>query len=230
MVREISGEGCVVEASLFSAVSDWMTVPLLHYEADGVGPKRVGLAHPTIHPYGVFDTADGAPLLIAIQNEREFATLCSIVLQDATIPDDPRFATNVERVKHEPEFDAVINNVFGSTPRAELRRRLDEAKVAYGDVNDCGGLQTHPSLRRVTVDSEVGPVSTVAPAARFNGQERSFGPVRHVSAFLVVCCPCCSFSSSSSSSSSSSKCSLRLLGRCHRLARTRTVLRRSLLD
>lgn len=35
MSREISGEGCVIEASLFSAVSDWMTVPLLHYEADG---------------------------------------------------------------------------------------------------------------------------------------------------------------------------------------------------
>ena len=55
--------------------------------------------------------------------------------------------------------------------------RLDEAKVAYGNVNDCGGLQTHPSLRRVTVDSEAGPISTVAPAARFNGQERIFGPV-----------------------------------------------------
>ena len=38
-----SGEGCVVEASLFSGVSDWMTVPLLHYESDGVGPQRVGL-------------------------------------------------------------------------------------------------------------------------------------------------------------------------------------------
>ena len=44
MSRELSGEGCVIDASLFSAVSDWMTVPLLHYESDGQGPKRVGLA------------------------------------------------------------------------------------------------------------------------------------------------------------------------------------------
>ena len=45
------------------------------------------------------DTADGAPLLIAIQNEREFANLCSIVLEDPSILKDPRFATNVARVK-----------------------------------------------------------------------------------------------------------------------------------
>jgi crotonobetainyl-CoA:carnitine CoA-transferase CaiB-like acyl-CoA transferase len=108
-------------------------------------------AHPTIHPYGVFDTADGAPILISIQNEREFAQLCKIVLLDETIPEDPRFCSNVERVKHEPEFEDVMKAVFGSTPRAELCARLDEAKVAYGSVNDCGGLSDHPALRRVTV-------------------------------------------------------------------------------
>jgi itaconate CoA-transferase len=110
-------------------------------------------AHPTIHPYGVFETADGAPLLISIQNEREFAQLCKIVLRDESIPEDPRFCSNVERVKHEAEFDEVMNAVFGSTPRAELCTRLDEAKVAYSSVNDCGGLSEHPALRRVSVSA-----------------------------------------------------------------------------
>lgn len=126
-------------------------------------------AHPTIHPYGVFDTADGAPLLISIQNEREFAQLCKIVLQDETIPEDPRFSSNVQRVKHEAEFDEVMNEVFGSTPRAELCARLDEAKVAYGAVNDCGGLSQHPSLRRVSVSQTMRPCP-----CQFAGQQLRF--------------------------------------------------------
>eukprot|EP01052_Picozoa_sp_SAG31_P067922 SAG31_NODE_26728_length_437_cov_1.162722_1_plen_52_part_01 len=50
-----------------------MAVPLLHYEADGSGPSRVGLAHPTIHPYGVYATSDSSrPVLISIQNGDTF--------------------------------------------------------------------------------------------------------------------------------------------------------------
>lgn len=85
MARDLdsTGQGCIIDASLFSSVADWMTVPLLHYEADGKGPERVGLAHPTIHPYGVYQTT-GAPVLISIQNEREFASLCAVVSSTTT--------------------------------------------------------------------------------------------------------------------------------------------------
>ena len=53
----------------------------------------------------------------------------------------------------------------GSTDRAELVSRLDEAAVAYAQVNDCGGLAEHPALRRVTVDSEVRPQADRPPLA-----------------------------------------------------------------
>jgi len=86
------------------------------------------------------------------------------VLLDETIPEDPRFCSNVERVKHEPEFEDVMKAVFGSTPRAELCARLDEAKVAYGSVNDCGGLSDHPALRRVTVSIQAKPHAAHHPA------------------------------------------------------------------
>jgi len=47
--------------SLFDAMADWMTVPLLHHEG-GQSPKRLGLSHPSISPYGVFKTRDGADI------------------------------------------------------------------------------------------------------------------------------------------------------------------------
>src|SRR5215467_10002300 len=70
IARERTGEGASLSVSLFDAMADWMTVPLLHHEG-GKPPQRLGLAHPSISPYGVFKTRDGADVLISIQNDRE---------------------------------------------------------------------------------------------------------------------------------------------------------------
>ena len=75
-----------------------MNVPLLHYEGTGRAPARVGLAHPSICPYGAFATADGALVLISIQNEREWAGFCAVVLGDAGLPQREGWRSNNERV------------------------------------------------------------------------------------------------------------------------------------
>ena len=158
-------------------MADWMTVPLLHYDYAQKIVPRIGLNHPSIHPYGAYDTQDGGQILIAIQNEREFARLCADVLMDADLPKDPRFESNQARCAHRPEFDAVINNVFGNTGRDELIRRLRAAAIAFGEVNDVAGLSDHPALRRVQIDSPTGPVDLVAPPALINNGVRDLGAV-----------------------------------------------------
>ncbi len=70
IARGRTGEGATLSVSMFDAIADWMTVPLLQHEG-GKTPARVGLAHPTIAPYGVFKTRDGADILISIQSDRE---------------------------------------------------------------------------------------------------------------------------------------------------------------
>ncbi len=65
--RGRSGGGVKLEVSLFDGMADWMNVPLLFFEGTGAAPKRVGLAHPSICPYGAFDTSDGGLVLISIQ-------------------------------------------------------------------------------------------------------------------------------------------------------------------
>src|SRR5437764_15112501 len=92
IARERTGEGAAVSVSLFDAMADWMTVPLLHHEG-GQPPKRLGLSHPSISPYGVFKTKDGADILISIQNDREWRILAKDVIGDPPLAADPRFAT-----------------------------------------------------------------------------------------------------------------------------------------
>ena len=96
---------------MFDVMADWMAVPLLNSEA-GNPPKRIGLAHPSIAPYGVFNSKDGKDILISIQSEREWKKLCAEVLGQPDLPNDPRFANMVERVQQ---------------PRAHRHRRSADA-------------------------------------------------------------------------------------------------------
>src|SRR6201994_4691360 len=98
IARGRTGQGADISISMFDAMADWMTVPLLQHEG-GRTPKRIGLAHPSISPYGVFKTRDGVDILISIQSDREWRVLAKDVLGDVALADDPHFATNVERVK-----------------------------------------------------------------------------------------------------------------------------------
>ncbi len=156
-------------------MADWMTVPLLHTE--GGAPQRIGLAHPSISPYGVFKSRDGADILISIQNDREWRVLAGKVLGDAALAADPNFATLVERVKRRAETDGRVQKAFGSMDVAELEEKLAAADIAYARVNDTTLLAKHPHLRRITVDSPTGPVSMPAPAPLRAGEQRSYGAI-----------------------------------------------------
>ena len=177
LARTVSGRGSGVATSLFEAMADWMSVPLLHQDYAGVAPKRVGVRHPSIHPYGVYPTRDGPPILISIQNEREFAALCEGVLEQPWIPGDTRFASNTARVAHADVLDPIIESVFTAVPRDELKTRLRQHRIAFGELNDVAALSAHPALARTEVATPSGNARLVAPPARLSGGARLLGPV-----------------------------------------------------
>ena len=176
IARERSGEGADIRVSLFDALAEWMTVPLL-FEEGGMPFKRIGLAHVAIVPYGVFKTRDGADILISIQNDREWRVLAEKVLGDATLGNDPKFATNPKRVENRAATDAKVAAVFAAFDVAPLMQKLEDADIAFARVSDTALLSRHPHLRRINVGAPSGPVSTPAPAPIRVGEARSYGPV-----------------------------------------------------
>jgi itaconate CoA-transferase len=176
IARGRTGEGAAISISMFDAMADWMTVPLIQHEG-GQPPRRMGLAHTSIAPYGVFKTADGADILISIQSDREWRVLAERVLGDRTLAADPDFATNVERVKRRADTDGRVQAVFGATNEAALTQRLASADIAFARVNDTGLLAVHPHLRRIEVATPSGPVTYPAPASRSDGERRHYGGV-----------------------------------------------------
>src|SRR5690606_9277594 len=104
--RSRTGQGRAIEVSLFHALADWMNVPYLQYRYGGKAPKRSGLKHPSIAPYGAYACADGKALLISVQNEREWVSLCREAMAQPELAEDPRFSSNVRRVANREALDA----------------------------------------------------------------------------------------------------------------------------
>ncbi|WP_407166506.1 CaiB/BaiF CoA transferase family protein [Bradyrhizobium sp. ORS 111] len=174
--RSRTGQGADIRISMFDVMADWLTVPLLNAE-DGKPPKRIGLAHPSIAPYGVFRSKDGKEILISIQSEREWKKLCAEVLDQPGLPDDPRFANMVERVRNRAATDQIVADAFGRLTREELLAKLAAADIAFAEVNSMSDLAKHPHLRRIEVDTPNGRVSYPAPAAIVVGEDRHYGKV-----------------------------------------------------
>lgn len=175
--REKTGQGTGLQISLFDALSDWMSVPLLLQEHTGKAPARVGLNHPGIAPYGAYNTKDNRPVVISIQNQREWDNLCAGVLNEADIATRPEFYTNVDRVANRPQLDEVVNAVFSQHTREELSAKLKTAKIAYGALNTVEDFATHPQLRRQTVGSEAGDISLVASPIRVSEDAAPVKPI-----------------------------------------------------
>ncbi|HTP90898.1 MAG TPA: CaiB/BaiF CoA-transferase family protein [Xanthobacteraceae bacterium] len=176
IAREKTGEGAALSISMFDAMADWMTVPLLQQEA-GTPPQRMGLAHTSISPYGAFRSRDGIDILISIQSDREWRVLAEKVLGDAALACDPAFATNVERVKRRTETDGKVAAVFGALDADALEQKLAAADIAFARVNSPADLARHPHLRRITIGTPSGPVSYPAPAEQRAASTRRYGPV-----------------------------------------------------
>jgi crotonobetainyl-CoA:carnitine CoA-transferase CaiB-like acyl-CoA transferase len=154
--------------SLFDATAEWMAVPLIHLDYAGRAPTRMGLAHPSVAPYGLFATADDKEILIAIQNEREWRRFCAEILGDAALAEDPRFSDNNKRVHHRAEVDALVGAIFARHSRSALAGKLKSAGIAFGNFNTVEDFSHHPHLRRIVVETPEGPVQLPAAPAIFD--------------------------------------------------------------
>jgi itaconate CoA-transferase len=175
--RGRTGQGADIRVAMFDAMMEWMAVPLLFGE-HGDPPKRMGLTHFSVAPYGVFQSGDGHPILISVQNDREWAVFCKQVLRRPELATDPRFAANPGRIANRTETDGLIGHYFATQAVESLSRQLEAAQIAFARVNDVVGMLKHPHFRRVGVDSPNGRIDLPAPPARLRGEgEPEFGPL-----------------------------------------------------
>ena len=179
--RGKSGKGSCIDISMLEAMVEWMGFPLL-YSFDGASPpKRTGSDHASIYPYGVFETGDAETLMIGLQNEREWAKFCDIVLENPQLIDVDRFSTNTDRSMNRGELRDLIQSIFTKQSTDELIIKLKTADIAYANVNDMNKVWNHEQLKKlnrlVVTDTPRGEVSTFLPPTNNSEFDPVISPV-----------------------------------------------------
>ncbi len=173
--RERTGEGATLDITMFESLGEWMGFPAYFTAYGGVQPPRSGAYHATIVPYGPFRAGDGGTVFLSIQNEREFARFCEVVLEQPRLAEDPRFASGPARLQNRAAMQAEIGQVFSRLTSEEVLARLEAADIANARLNDMHGFWSHPQLeardRWTQVQSSAGPIDALKPPFNIAGME-----------------------------------------------------------
>jgi crotonobetainyl-CoA:carnitine CoA-transferase CaiB-like acyl-CoA transferase len=147
--RERTGEGAVVDVSLYETTLAYIGYHLAGYLADGTIPRGQGTVFPMVAPYQVFPTRDGE-LMIGGGNDRLFAAICKVVGLPELV-DDPRFETNPGRVARRDELYAILVERLRDEDTATWHERLTAAGVPAAPVADVRDVIESPQTEALGI-------------------------------------------------------------------------------
>ncbi|WP_101297282.1 CaiB/BaiF CoA transferase family protein [Halegenticoccus soli] len=174
-----SGEGQVVDVSLYEPLFRLFVGDVEGYDKQGIVRERTGNRHPNAVPRNVYETADGH-LTLSASSQRIFENVMRAIGRPDLV-DDPRFSTNERRVENADELDAIIEAWTRERPTDEAIEVMEESDAIVGPVYDMGDIFEDEQYRArgdiVEVeDDEVGRLRTAAPIPKFS---RTPGAVTH---------------------------------------------------
>ncbi|SHI14986.1 CaiB/BaiF CoA transferase family protein [Pollutimonas bauzanensis] len=169
LLRGRTGLGSRIDVSMLESMVEWMGFPMYYAFEGAPPPPRAGASHATIYPYGPFPVGDGSEVMLGLQNEREWAAFCEVVLQQSDVAADSRFNSNSQRVANKEALRVLIVTTFASLSRAQVIERLEAASIANASVNTMIDVWNHPQLaerkRWRQIDSAAGPLPALMPPA-----------------------------------------------------------------
>ena len=139
--RERTGRGQEVDLAMLDSVAALLTYQAGNYFASGNVPGRLGNRHPSIVPYETFAASDG-DFVLAVGNDEQWRRFCAV----AGLPDDPRFATNRQRVTGYDEVRPFVAERLRTQSRQHWIDRLTAAGIPCGSVRNLQELFADPQI------------------------------------------------------------------------------------
>ena len=168
--RERSGRGGIVQGSLLETALTWAAQKSDSYLNEGKLPEKHASGHPSFVPYESFDARD-APLLICCGNDRLFSKF-STALARPDWPDDSRFRSNRDRMRHKEILLTEIRAIIKTRTRDEWLALLSEAGVPCAPVHTIPEVLGEPQIAALEIIQNLPGVDfrlTAMPLS-FNGE------------------------------------------------------------
>jgi len=149
--RERSGRGQRVTTSLLASTVAVHAFQGTRWLLAGHVPEPEGNRHPSIAPYGAYEVSDGM-IIVAVGSEGLWRRFAPMVDVD---PDDPRFATNGDRVANVDDLDTAMGPALRAATVDEWVERLDAAGVPAGRVRSLDEVYSNPQVAHLGMIDEV---------------------------------------------------------------------------
>jgi crotonobetainyl-CoA:carnitine CoA-transferase CaiB-like acyl-CoA transferase len=174
--RGRTGEGQMVDTSLFEAgivQTYWQSAIAL---ATGVAPGPMGSAHPLNAPYQAFATKDGW-INLGAANRANWMRLVEL-LGRRDLAEDPRFKDNAGRMENRAALVDELTGEFAKRTSAEWLDALERARIPAGPVLDVLQMQANEQTlaRGMVVEtrhSRLGAVKTIGQPVKFSATPSS---------------------------------------------------------
>jgi crotonobetainyl-CoA:carnitine CoA-transferase CaiB-like acyl-CoA transferase len=171
--REKTGQGALVETSLFDSAMAFLGYFLQGYWETGTQPQKAGSGHESLCPYQAFQAADKF-VLVGVANDALWRKFCSLASLDA-LADDPRFRTNAARVANRTATVGLVQAVMVTRTCDEWVRILGEAGIPAAPINSFADVTAHPHTAASGIFIEYehkthGTLKTVGQPILFNGK------------------------------------------------------------
>jgi len=175
--RAVSGVGQWIDVALLDSCVALLSNQAMNYFATGTSPEMIGNAHPNIVPYQSFKTADGA-IILACGNDNLFNKFCEVA-QCQHLAQDPKFATNGQRVSNRAEITELLAAIFNEKSTKEWVGLLDDAGVANGPINSIAEVFEEPQVQargmQIQLDhATAGKVTLVGSPMKFSATPISY--------------------------------------------------------
>jgi crotonobetainyl-CoA:carnitine CoA-transferase CaiB-like acyl-CoA transferase len=179
--REHTGVGQVIDISMFETAASWLGYFPHHYWHRGEEPKRYGLRHQYITPYGHYLASDGKYFGVAVASPSDWEIFCKGVIERPDLLTDPRFTDNPARRANREELDDILISIFLEKPSSEWLARLDHVRLPHGKVNGVGEVLSHPQMiaREMIqeIDSPVGRIPVLASPLHLSDSPQRLDPM-----------------------------------------------------
>ena len=173
--------GAAVSVSLFDTMMDLMGYPLTYTQHSGVDQQPLGMSSPAVAPYGAYPTADGQTVVLGTTNDREWQRLAREIIERPDLAEDPRFASNSNRVANRAVLDEAIESWCAGHDLAHIQKTADDAGIGNARYNLPSEVLEHPQLRTRdrwrTVQTSAGPIEAILPPPIIEGYEQPMGAV-----------------------------------------------------
>ncbi|HLU14667.1 MAG TPA: CaiB/BaiF CoA-transferase family protein [Burkholderiaceae bacterium] len=162
--RHRSNRGQYIDLALLDSHIAMLANQNLNYMTSGVAPKRYGNAHQNIVPYQVFEVSDGH-MIVAVGNDGQFRAYCG-VLERPDLGENPKYATNSQRLQHRDELVPLLADIMKTKPREYWIEQLQAVGVPCGPINNLDEVFAHPQVKAREVWRNIPhPVAGTAPTA-----------------------------------------------------------------